>query len=293
MDVATFGAGGADTARATGTFAYISEFASFAEICALITLFFMLTTDSKLSRFWNFGILIMALGAIMASGSRGPAGVFGAQVLGLATVSYVVRAFPSRLMLPFVAFTLLAVGASMAVLDTQATNFVLRAKAEEDVGSRVEMVFFEWPEVMAQYPLGVGLGAGHQAFYGEMAATGTPDLWETELSRLAFEFGVGVFVYLAFKVTLVGQLLARAKVTRSRVGRLMLVTCTMILIPSLVAGSVYQPLANVAFWAFVGIGFWVIKLDAATLPARPAAILSLKRTATPGHRGSLVGEGAQ
>jgi len=196
-------------------------------------------------------------------------------------------------MLPFVAFTLLAAGASIVVLDRQATDFVLRAQAEEDVGLRVESAFFEWPEVMTQYPLGVGLGAGHQAFYGEMAATGTPDRWESELSRLAFEFGVGVFVYLAFKVMLVGQLLAKVKVTRSRVGRVMLVTCTMILIPLLVTGSVYQPLANIAFWAFVGIGFWVIKLDAATLPARPAATLSLKRTATAGHHGTLVGERAQ
>ena len=294
MDVATFGADGADTARATGTFAYITEFASFAEICALITVFFMLTTDSKFSRFWYFGILVMALGAIMASGSRGPAAVFGAQVLGLVTLGYGVRAIPSRHMLPFVAFTLLAAGASMAVLDRQATNFVSRAQENaDDVDYRVKFAFFEWPEVIAQYPLGVGLGAGHQAFYREMAATGTPDLWETELSRLAFEFGVGVFVYLAFKVTLIGQLLARVKVTRSRVGRVMLVTTTMVLIPFLVTGSVYQPLANIAFWAFVGIGFWVIKLDAATLPARPAVTLSLKRTATAGHPGSLVGEGAQ
>ena len=195
MDVATFGAGGADTARATGTFAYITEFAIFAEICAVISVFFMLTTDSKFSWLWNFGILVMALGAIMASGSRGPAAVFGAQVLGLAAVGYGVRAIPSRRLLPFVAFTLLAAGASMAVLDRQATNFVLRAQeTADDVDYRVQFAFFEWPEVMAQYPLGVGLGAGHQAFYGEMAATETPDLWESELSRLAFEFGVGVFV---------------------------------------------------------------------------------------------------
>jgi hypothetical protein len=293
MDVATFGAGGADTVRATGTFAYITEFAIFAEICAVITIFFMLTTDSKFGRYWYFGILVMALGAIMASGSRGPAAVFVAQVLGLAALGYRVRAIPSRRLLPFAAFTLLAAGASVALLDRQATDFISRAQAEDDVDYRVKYAFIEWPEVLAQYPLGVGLGAGHQAFYREMAATETPDLWESELSRLAFEFGVGVFVYLAFKVTLIGQLLAKVKVTRSRAGRVTLATCAIILIPLLVTGSVYVPLANVVFWAFVGIGFWVIKLDAARLSARPAATLSLRGTDPAGRRGGLAGEGAR
>ena len=293
MDVAVFGAAGADTARATGTFAYITEFASFAEICALITVFFMLTTDSKFSRFWNFGILIMALGAIMASGSRGPAAVFGAQVLGLATLGYGVRAIPSRHMLPFVAFTLLAAGASMAVLDRQATDFLSRAQAESsDIGGRVDLAFFEWLDVMAQYPLGVGLGAGHQAFYREMLATGTPDLWEVELSRLAFELGVGLFLYLAFKVALIGQLLTRVKAMRTRAGRLTLVTCAITLIPLLVVGSVYLPLANAAFWAFVGIGFWVAKLEAAMLPARRTGTLALAGTALATRPGRLVGEAA-
>jgi hypothetical protein len=295
MDVATFSVGVADTARATGTFAYISEFASFAEICAVITLFLMLVASKNLIGWLlNAGIFILALGAIMASGSRGPAAVFGAQVLGIAALGFGVRALPMRHLLPFVVFTLLAAAVSVTVLDRQATDFLLRAQAESaDVSPRVDLAFFEWLDVMAQYPLGVGLGAGHQAFYAEMPATGTPNLWEVELSRLAFELGIGVLLYLAFKVALIGQLLARVKATRSRAGRTTLVMCTMILIPLLVTGSVYQPLANVAFWAFVGIGFWVIKLDAPTVSARPAATLSLKRTATAGHRGSLVGEGAQ
>ena len=76
MAVATFSA--VNDARASGTFSYITEFASFAEICAVIAVFLMLTTDSRIIGWlWNSGILIMALGAIMASGSRGPAAVFG------------------------------------------------------------------------------------------------------------------------------------------------------------------------------------------------------------------------
>jgi hypothetical protein len=293
MDVATFGA--VDTVRASGTFAYISEFASFAEICAVITVFFMLTTNRKITDwFWNIGILIMALGAIMASGSRGPAAVFGAQVLGLAALGYGVRAISMRRLLPFVAVTLLAAAVSVAVLERQATDFLLRAQTvNEDIGGRVDLALFEWFDVMAQYPLGVGLGAGHQAFYAEMLAVGTPDLWEAELSRLAFELGVGVLLYLALKVALIGQLLGRLKARRSRAGRVMLATCTIILIPLLVTGSVYQPLTNAAFWAFVGIGFWVVKLEGPILPAWRAAAPVLEGTATEGRPGSLVGEGAR
>jgi len=152
------------------------------------------------------------------------------------------------------------------------------------------MAFFEWLDVMAQYPLGVGLGAGHQAFYAEMLAAGTPDLWEVELSRLTFELGVGVFLYLAFKVALIGQLLARVKAMRTRAGRLTLVTCATTLIPLLVVGSVYLVVANAAFWAFVGIGFWVAKLEAAMLPARPAVASLLTRPAAVDRRPGITGE---
>jgi hypothetical protein len=294
MDVATFGV--ADRARATGTFAYISEFASFAEICAVITLFLMLVTKNKLIGWLlNVGILIMALGAIMASGSRAPAATFGAQVLGIVAFGYGVRAIPTRHLFSLVAIILLTLAVTVAVLNDQATDFLSRAQATNgDIDWRVNATFLEWLDVMAQYPLGVGLGAGHQAVAIEMLATGSPNLWEVELSRLAFELGVGVLLYLLFKLALIGQLLARVKATQSRAGRTTLATCTIILIPLLVTGSVYQVLANAAFWAFVGVGVWIIKLEATTLPTRPAAGSVLTRTAAiDRRRGSLVGEGVR
>jgi hypothetical protein len=294
MEVATFGAVDLETVRATGTFAYLATFANFAGTCAIIIVFLMVTTNSKiLGQLLHAGLLIMALGAIMASGSRGPAMVFGAQVLGLAALGYGVRAIPMKHLLAFVAFTLLAAAVSVTVFDRQATDFLSRAQTVHDVGFRVDQAFYEWLDVMAQYPLGVGLGAGHQAFYATMAATDTPDLWEVELSRLAFELGVGLFLYLAFKAALIGQLVARMKAARTRAGQVTLATCTIILMPLLVRGSLYEPLPNAAFWAFVGIGFWIVKLEAATLPAGPAAALVLKRTATAGRRDIVVGEGAR
>jgi hypothetical protein len=284
--VATFGDVAADDVRAIGTFAYVTEFASFAEICAVVAVFLMLTTDSKIiGRLWNTGVLIMAFGAMMASGSRTPAAIFGAQV---AALGFGVRAIPMRRLLPVVALTVVAVAASVMVLDRQATAFLLRAQAADDVGWRVDAAFFEWLDVMYQYPLGMGLGAGHQAFYGQ-----TANIWEVELSRLAFELGLGVFFYIAFKVTLIAQLLAGAKAMRTRVGRVTLATCTVTLIPLLVTGSVYVPLTNAAFWAFVGIGFWVVRLEAARLPALPAAAPKFAGTDPAARPGSLVGEGAR
>src|ERR1700730_9975753 len=101
MAVATFAA--EDDARASGTFSYITEFSIFAEICALIAVFLMLTTDSKIiGRLWNTGILIMALGSIMASGSRAPAAIFGAQLMGIAALGFGVRAVPIGRLLPIV-----------------------------------------------------------------------------------------------------------------------------------------------------------------------------------------------
>jgi hypothetical protein len=293
MAVATFAS--VHTARATGTFAYISEFASFAEFCAVLTIFLMLTTRNKMiGGLLLSGILIMALGGIMASGSRGPVAILGAQLLGLAVLGCGTRAIPLSRLLPFAAFTVLAGATSVVVLERQANDFLSRAEeANEDVGLRLDRAFIEWPDVMAQYPLGVGLGAGHQALYADMLATGTPDLWEAELSRLAFELGLGVLIYLAFKVTLVGQLLVRVKAARTRTERITLVTCAITLIPLIITGSVYQPLSNAGFWAFVGIGFWAVKLKAATLPVRRAVPHELRGTDPAGHRGSLVGEGAR
>jgi hypothetical protein len=66
---------------------------------------------------------------------------------------------PMRHLFSFVAFTLLALAVSVAVLDRQATEFLLRAQAANgDIDWRVDAAFFEWLDVMAQYPLGVGLG---------------------------------------------------------------------------------------------------------------------------------------
>jgi hypothetical protein len=66
----------------------------------------------------------------------------------------------------------------------------------------------------------------------------------------------------------------------------------MILTPLLVTGSVYSPVTNATFWVFVGVGLWVVKLEAATLPAVVASVLS--RTVPVDHRrGSIVGEGVR
>ena len=292
--VATFGAG--DSARATGTFAYITEFASFAEICAIITVLLILTSESNIvGRLWNAGLLIMALGAMMASGCRGPVAVFGAQVLGIAVLGSGVRAISMRYLLLFVVLMIMAVAVSVTILDRQAANFLLRAQdlGTSDTSERVGAGLFEWLEVMYQYPLGVGLGAGHQAFYAVMLDIGTPDLWEAELSRLAFELGLGVIFYIAFKVTLVGQLLARVKATRTRAGRLTLAMCITTLTPLIVTSSVYEPLTNAAFWAFVGVGFWVVKLKAAALLALPAAAPILERTVPAARTTSPIRVGAQ
>jgi hypothetical protein len=293
MFVATFGGDAMDTARASGTFAYISEFGSFANICAVISIFLILTTDSKtIGRLWTAGILIMALGAMMASGCRGPVAVFGAQVLGIAVLGSGVRAISMRYLLLFVVLMIMAVAVSVTILDRQATDFLSRVQAlgTSDTGWRVNAAFFEWLEVMYQYPLGVGLGAGHQAFYILMPDIGTPNRWEVELSRLAFELGVGVLIYLAFKVTLVGQLLARMKASRTRAGRTTLVMCAVTLTPLIVTNSVYEPLTNAAFWTFVGIGFWVVELEAAAVLAWTAATPGSPRATRPR---SLVGEGAR
>jgi hypothetical protein len=300
MDVATFGV--VDRVRATGTFSYISEFASFAEICAVIPLFLILVSNNKfitnnkfIARLLNIGILIMALGAIMASGSRAPAAMFGAQVLGIVAIGCGVRAIPMRHLFSLLAITLLTLAVTVTVLNDQATDFLSRAQATNgDIGQRLDSGLFEWLDVMAQYPLGVGLGAGHQAVAVNMLATETPNLWEAELSRLAFELGIGVVLYLAFKVALIGQLLARVKTMRSRAGRTTLATCAIILIPLLVTASVYQALTNAAFWAFVGVGLWIVKLEAATLPGRPVTASVLIQTAPVTRRpGSLVEEGVR
>ena len=73
--------------------------------------------------------------------------------------------------------------------------------------------------------------------YAEMLANGKPVLSESKLSWLVFEFGLAVLLYLPFKVALVGQLLARAKTTRTRTGRVTL-AMRVTLTPLLVTGSV-------------------------------------------------------
>src|SRR5262249_43196194 len=160
----------------------------------------MLTIDGKIiSRLWNAGILMLALGAMMASGSRGPVAVFGGQVLGVAALGCAIRAIRMRHLLPLVTLTLLAAVASVLVLNHQATDFFLRVQATtSDVDWRVEEGLFQWLDVIYRYPLGVGLGAGHQAVSTVLADIWPPGLGESELSRLAFELGLGLVFYVAF-----------------------------------------------------------------------------------------------
>jgi hypothetical protein len=231
----------------------------------------------------------MALGGIMASGSRGPAAIFGAQLLGIAALGFGGRAIPIRRLLPIIVLTLSAAAASAMMLDRQATAFFSRTEGNDDVGWRLYDVFFQWLDVILQYPLGMGLGAGHQSFAAEIPA----NVYEVELSRLALKLGLGVLVYVAFKVTLIGQFLAEMKARRTLAGRVTLATCTVILIPPIFIFSVYQPLMNAAFWAFVGIGFWVVKLEAATLPALRAAAPQRARTGPPSRGIGILGEGAR
>ncbi len=260
MQIASFGT--LQTARVTSTFSYLSGLSQFAQICGgLAFLILVLRRRGPGDLVLGGAVLLMSIGAIMASGSRGPLAmlvVYCTALMGLGTLVGAVR---MRKAAATVMTVILLALVGLVLLRDQFQAFAFRTEmvGTSDIGWRMYDFFFQWIDVALQYPFGIGIGSGHQALV-DVVAGETPNIYEAELSRIAFELGIGVFAYLGAKLTLIAQMLGGARHAASRETCLVLLSCVLSL-GLLLPGSVYAPVTNVAFWSVVGLGLWVLQLE--------------------------------
>jgi hypothetical protein len=259
--VATFGLDtGLDVARASGTFSYISGLASFAAYIASLAAY--LALSSKTVRGTILPVLagLLAIGAILASGSRGGIVIVVLQM----SLLLILGMFKSALRAPKLAVIILGIGLLLpivpSVLGLQLSSFETRTTevGYDEPADRIYGALFEWMDVGLENPFGNGLGSGHQAFYGLL--TFANNYWEHELSRIAFEIGlIGVLAYIFFKLSLCWQIVRRLGSDPSPGNKLLRLFCAITCLVSVVSGSLYLPVANALFWLSAGTALWALQ----------------------------------
>jgi hypothetical protein len=206
MDVATIGevAGrvGEETyVRITGTFSYISPYASYLQLVLFLAIGMLLTTATAAGRLCYSALVIAILVNLFMTGSRAP--VLVSLLLGLLFAPQVKRMLGGRF-----GFIGLAVGAVIFLVGAFLAQDVARALVErnemaEDASGRIAGTLLMPLHTIAQSPFwGEGLGKTFLGL-GELTGAGTFSYLFDEITqdRLAVEVGIpGYLFFVAVKL---------------------------------------------------------------------------------------------
>jgi hypothetical protein len=121
----------------------------------------------------------------------------------------------------------------------------------------VALSLFEWIDIVAQFPMGTGLGSGHQQaalFTGGIDGfDANKFLPESELSRVAMELGViGFFMFCMFRLCVFAYSLSAVLRARQYEEKLLAAYAFSFFI-LLVAGGIYSPISNCFYWSSLGL----------------------------------------
>jgi hypothetical protein len=250
-------------ARATGTFSYITGYGILCQFvtAAAATLLVLRPLRSRDGLIAVVGVSFAFIGCL-SSGSRAP--VFGA-ALQLALFAMILlwsqgAGQAVQTVLRTALAGVLAVFIAITQIPDVSTAFQERvALASFDVNDRVASGTFGWVDVLAKYPLGNGIGMGHQkagTLVGRVA--GFLSGYEDELSRIGYELGVlGFAAFVAFRISLLVHIGLRARalgdLTRASVAALSFSTMALML-----TGGVFTPMANALVFVMAGLGLAVV-----------------------------------
>ncbi len=259
MDPTGFGVG--ELIRATGTFSYISGFATFAQFAVVAGVSILLSrpVGSYMGLIGFIGLCAGSAGCL-ASGSRGA--VVGAAlesviIIGALFMTPYLGRIAGRSFRIFAAVGLvvaLAAAAIPAIVDA----FLARTElAATDVDYRVQDSLFEWVSVLERFPEGNGIGMAHQqAGLWTGGGIGFSAGYEVELSRVAYELGVlGFAAFALFRLATIG-VLAMALLRVPQIDLAICVALALSVVCINITGGVYSPMANALFWMAAGAGRW-------------------------------------
>ncbi|MBW8873598.1 MAG: hypothetical protein JF614_01425 [Acidobacteria bacterium] len=281
--VATFGT--SSYVRVTGTFSFISGYASYLLATAILILTVLGASSWRFrGNLLTFTALGMTLLGMLMSGSRGPVAML-ALISPLYWWLAVAREGQAGAVFGRALLGLGLIAAGVVYLGGDALDaFVGRASAGTDLPSRfsspLKAPFLLLPQAG---PLGLGIGSTHQT-----AAAVTPGIppysWlhglavEVETGRIMVEIGAVGFLSVYFvRLLLVGIALIQSLRLRTRFHRALATASFLFLLIQVLGGVVFDVTAGVYYWLFAGLLFLAIRLDqkVATAPRKAAATVAV------------------
>jgi hypothetical protein len=286
--VATFGTSA--YVRVTGTFSFISGYASYLLATAILILTVLGASAWHFRRnLLIFTALGMTLLGMLMSGSRGPVAML-ALISPLYWWLAVAREGRAGAVFGRALLGLGLVTAGVAYFGGDALDaFVGRASAGTDLQSRFSSPLKSPFLLMSDAgPMGLGIGATHQT--AAAVAPGIPPYsWlhglavEVETGRIMVELGaVGFLLVYSVRLLLVGIALTQALRLRTHFHRALATASFLFLLIQVLGGVVFDVTAGVYYWFFAGLMFAAIRLDqkAATVTRKAAAPMAVPQVAS-------------
>jgi hypothetical protein len=284
------GFGNVDRVRVGGTFSFVSGYAAYLLVVALLIAALVAARGWRLrGNVALYGALVLTLAAMFATGSRAPvylvilAAVFYAVVASAVGDLSLSSALRAGLGATIVAVTL------WYFLSEPAGAFYGRAADTGDTVSRLVSPFVE-PFVILEEAgaAGFGIGAAHQS---AAFLIGSGYSWwtngivtEAETSRVMLELGLLGFLLVFLFRALIALFALRAALTlKSRPGRALALFLAFYLGVQIFGAVIFNPTANLLYWFAAGLLFAICRFEArgghAVAVRRPEALLRLHRSA--------------
>jgi hypothetical protein len=255
--IATFGE--ANKVRITGTFSYISGYTVYLTVVVLMGFPIVLSERSRWIRCAAYGVMILALGNLFMTGSRGPL-----LTLAVASVALLLLAFRhgvfvgSRAALVVLVMLPVAVVVAQNAFPEAWATFFERVSENEDVGERLTGIVSN-PVATADAAglFGYGIGSTHQAA-GFLIPDGTayirPPEAEGEWERIILELGpIGFVLVVLVRILIVGRLWTAFATSRDPAHRWFLATALLFTAASIPGNLVFNHTASVFYWFFAGM----------------------------------------
>ncbi|HVT58073.1 MAG TPA: hypothetical protein VHR45_06715 [Thermoanaerobaculia bacterium] len=276
--ISTFGS--SEFVRVTGTFAYITGYASYLVAMSILVLAYLAAAQWRLRRsVVIYAALGMTLLGMLMAGSRGPV-----LMLALLFPVYwwlaVIRGGQGAATFARLLVGLTAIGVLVGSVGGDAiTAFRGRAAGTEDIAARIIAPFTTPFQIMqAAGPIGFGIGATHST-----ASAVTPGIvpysWlhgvvvEVESGRVMIELGpLGFFLVYFVRIYLIGFALRQVLALRSTFHRAVATASLLFFLAQLPGSIVFDITSDFYYWFFAGLLLLVMRLDRLAVPAASRAV---------------------
>lgn len=263
------GFAGGNRVRVGGTFSFISGYASYLLVAALLIVALLAASAWRLRRnVMLYGALALTIAAMFATGSRGPVYLLIAIVAG-----YALAAGASGDLSFNAALRACLGGAFLAAalwyfLPEPAEAFYSRAAGSDDTLSRfVSPVIEPFLILERAGPAGFGIGAAHQS---AAFLVGSAYPWwtdgiaaEAETSRVMLELGIlGFALVFLFRVWVALWALRAALRLKSRPARSIALLLALYLAAQVFGAVIFNPTMNLLYWFAIGLMFAICRFEA-------------------------------